>query len=194
MDSKKLHIKNMVCDRCILSVREILQRNDVSFHTITLGTIELQDSLDSSKIMELQKEFKKVGFEILSEKNERIVKQIKAIILKEIFESDSNRNQNLSVILTEKLHFDYSHLSAIFSKTEGKSIQKYQNELKVERIKELLEYDELSISEIAADLALEVLPTFLHNLKTAPGLLLLNIKNPRKAVTRWIPFKLSIFS
>ncbi len=142
----------MVCDRCILSVREILQRNDVSFHTITLGTIELQDSLDSSKIMELQKEFKKVGFEILSEKNERIVKQIKAIILKEIFEPDSNRNQNLSVILTEKLHFDYSHLSAIFSKTEGKSIQKYQNELKVERIKELLEYDELSISEIAADL------------------------------------------
>jgi AraC-like DNA-binding protein len=139
----------MVCNRCILAVREILQRNDIAFQNISLGTIELQDSIDPHKTELLQKEFKKVGFEIISEKNERIVKQIKAIILEEIFEADSNSNQNLSVTLTEKLHFDYSHLSAIFSKTEGKSIQTYQNELKVERIKELLEYDELSISEIA---------------------------------------------
>lgn len=142
----------MVCDRCILSVREILQRNNIEFLNISLGTIELPNSIDLHQMEELQKEFKKVGFEILSEKNERIVKQIKAIILNEIFQKDSDTHQNLSVILTENLHFDYSHLSSIFSKTEGKSIQKYQNELKVERIKELLEYDELSISEIAHNL------------------------------------------
>jgi len=142
----------MVCDRCIFSVREILVRNNVGFNSITLGVIELQNSIDAQQKERLQEDFKKVGFEIISEKNDRIVKQIKAIILKEIFESESNSHQNLSVTLTEKLHFDYSHLSSIFSKTEGKSIQKYQNELKVERIKELLEYDELSISEIAADL------------------------------------------
>ncbi len=139
----------MVCDRCILSVREILSRNNISFTSIILGTIELQSPLNFSQTEQLEKEFKKVGFEILSEKNERIVKQIKAIILKEIFETESDNHQNLSVTLSEKLHFDYSHLSSIFSKTEGKSIQTYQNELKVERIKELLEYDELSISEIA---------------------------------------------
>lgn len=142
----------MVCDRCISSVREILLRNDISFQNISLGTIELQNLLDIYQIELLQKEFKKVGFEILSEKNERIVKQIKAIILKEIFEEDSNSHQNLSVTLSDKLHFDYSHLSSIFSKTEGKSIQTYQNEVKVERIKELLEYNELSISEIANNL------------------------------------------
>jgi len=139
----------MVCDRCIISVREILQRNNIVFLNISLGTIELQSDMDPDLIEVLQKEFKQVGFEILSEKNERIVKQIKAIILKEIFDADSNSHQNLSVTLKENLHFDYSHLSSIFSKTEGKSIQTYQNELKIERIKELLEYDELSISEIA---------------------------------------------
>ncbi|WP_261376411.1 helix-turn-helix domain-containing protein [Gillisia sp. Hel_I_86] len=142
----------MVCDRCILAVREILQRQNIAFNAIVLGTIELQSYMDPHQKEQLQKELEKVGFEIISEKNERIVKQIKAIILQEIFEAERERNQNLSVTLSEKLNFDYSHLSSIFSKTEGKSIQKYQNELKVERIKELLEYDELSISEIASDL------------------------------------------
>jgi len=139
----------MVCDRCILSIREILQRNKIEFLNISLGTIELSNPMDPQQTELLQREFKKVGFEILSEKNERIVKQIKAIILNEIFQKDLDTHQNLSVTLSEKLNFDYSHLSSIFSKTEGKSIQTYQNELKVERIKELLEYDELSISEIA---------------------------------------------
>ncbi len=152
MEVKILHLKNMVCDRCILTVREILVHNNIVFTSITLGTIELQESLSEGEHVILQDEFTKIGFEIISEKNDRIVKQIKAIILKAIFQEDSDNHQNLSVILTEKLHFDYSHLSSIFSKTEGKSIQKYQNELKVERIKELLEYDELSISEIAHNL------------------------------------------
>lgn len=142
----------MVCDRCIFAVREILERNKIGYSHIDLGTIELQNKIDESQTEMLQKDFKAVGFEIISEKNERIVKQIKAIILKEIFNKETNSQQKLSVTLSEKLHFEYSHLTSIFTKTEGKSIQKYQNEIKVERIKELLEYDELSISEIAHDL------------------------------------------
>lgn len=139
----------MVCDRCILTVRAILERNNISYKTIRLGTVEFQKPVNLIETDNLQNEFKKVGFEIISEKNQRVVKQIKAIILKEIFQVELQNNQNLSVTLSEQLHFDYSHLSSIFSKTEGKSIQTYQNELKVERIKELLEYNELSISEIA---------------------------------------------
>lgn len=149
MENVVLHIKNMVCDRCISTVREILMRNEVLFTTIGMGTIELPKPISALDEAMLQKEFKKVGFEIISEKNERIVKQIKTIILKEIYEERLGANQNLSTILSEELHFDYSHLSAIFSKLEGRSIQSYQNDLKIERIKELLEYDELSISEIA---------------------------------------------
>jgi len=149
VESNLLHIKNMVCNRCISTVQVILAQHNVAFKSIRLGTIELQRSIDTQELVLLENEFKKVGFEIISEKNERIVKQIKALILQQIFEEDTATHQNLSNILSEQLHFDYSHLSSIFSKTEGKSIQQYQNEIKVERIKELLEYDELSISEIA---------------------------------------------
>jgi len=149
MEVEVLHIKNMVCDRCILAVRDILDRTNISYNNINLGTIELSSAIDSLQTKNLEKELKKLGFELISEKNERIVKQIKAIILRDIFQEKLKNNQNLSVNLSEQLHFDYSHLSSIFSKTEGKSIQTYQNELKVERIKELLEYDELSITEIA---------------------------------------------
>jgi len=149
LDKKVLHIKNMVCNRCISTVQDILAQQNLLYISITLGTIELQHSIVASELVLLENEFKIVGFEIISEKNERIVKQIKSIILKQIFEEEAATHQNLSDILSEQLHFDYSHLSSIFSKTEGKSIQQYQNEIKVERIKELLEYDELSISEIA---------------------------------------------
>jgi len=142
----------MVCPRCITAVSEILAQQEINVSNVKLGEITLEKPLGSEEFINLQFELKKVGFEIISEKNERIVKQIKAIILKEIFEADSDTHQNLSVTLSEKLHFDYSHLSSIFSRKEGKSIQTFQNELKVERIKELLEYDELSISEIAHNL------------------------------------------
>ena len=139
----------MVYDHCILSVREILERKNFVYKDISLGTIEFPNAITYEDHLILQEEFSRVAFEIISNENERIVKQIKAIILQEIFESKPIIHQKLSVILSEKLHFEYSHLSSIFSKTEGKSIQKYQNEVKVERIKELLEYDELSMSEIA---------------------------------------------
>jgi AraC family transcriptional regulator len=69
-----------------------------------------------------------------------------------IYEDKNFSNKNLSVVLREKLHMDYSHLSSIFSRIEGKSIQQFQQEIKSERVKELLEYDELNISEIADDL------------------------------------------
>ncbi len=139
----------MVCDRCIISVREILVRNNIAYNVIDLGSIEFQNPLGTKEKLILQDEFTKIGFDIISKKNERVVEQIKAIILKGIFEKDLDTHQKLSVTLSEKLHLDYSNISSIFSKTEGKSIQRYQNEVKVERIKELLEYDELSITEIA---------------------------------------------
>lgn len=142
----------MVCDRCILSVREILERNKIAYKEIALGTIQFQDPPSTLEKRTLQEEFINIGFQIVSKKNDKIVSQIKAIILKEIYEPNDIVRQNLSVSLSEKMHFDYSHLSSIFSKNEGKSIQKFQNEVKVERIKELLENDELSISEIASKL------------------------------------------
>jgi len=142
----------MVCPRCITAVGEILTHQKIPYLKVKLGEIALERPLSSEEFTELQFELKKVGFEIIAEKNERLVAQIKSIIITGIYEDKDFSNKSLSVILSDMLHYDYSHLSSIFSKMEGKSIQNFQQDIKIERIKELLEYEELSISEIARDM------------------------------------------
>ncbi|WP_317130352.1 helix-turn-helix domain-containing protein [Antarcticibacterium arcticum] len=152
MEKNVLFIKNMVCARCILSVSEILSRLEIPYDQITLGEVSLSRSLSLQEKQELAKELDTIGFEIIEDKNTRLVNRIKSVIIKGIYEDKNFSNQNLSAILSEELNFDYSHLSNLFSRIEGKSIQHYQQDIKTERVKELLEYDQLSISEIAMDL------------------------------------------
>lgn len=147
-----LHIRNVVCHRCILTVKDILVRNNIKYNDVRLGEVELAEELSQNQLENLEDEFQKVGFEIIATKNERIVNRIKSIIIEGVYEDKNFSNKNLSVILTERLHFDYSHLSSMFSAVEGQSIQNFQNKIKIERIKELLEYEEFSISEIADNL------------------------------------------
>lgn len=152
MDINILHIRNVVCHRCILTVKDILLRNKIKFNDVRLGEVELAEELSKVQLEILDEEFKKVGFEIIEGKNDRIVNRIKSIIIEGVYEDKNFSNKNLSAILSERLHFDYSHLSSIFSAVEGKSIQNFQNKIKTERVKELLEYEEFSISEIADNL------------------------------------------
>lgn len=147
-----LHIKNVVCQRCKMTLRQILERLDISYVKISLGEVVLEKPLTKEQYDTLQTEVKKVGFELLEDKNERLVNSIKSIIISDIYEGEGFSNQNLSVILSEQLHYDYSHLSNLFKSLEGKSINTFQQNIKIERIKELLEYDELSISQIADNL------------------------------------------
>lgn len=152
MENSVLFIKNMVCARCILSVSEILSRLDIPFDSISLGEVSLSRGLSFEETDVVAKELRLIGFEIIEDKNTRLVNRIKSVVIRGIYEDKNFSNKNLSVILSDELNFDYSHLSSMFSRLEGKSIQHYQQDIKTERVKELLEYDELSISEIAMDL------------------------------------------
>ncbi len=147
-----LYIKNVVCQRCKMTLRHILERLEIPYIQISLGEVLLEKPLTKKLHTILQTELLKVGFELLVEKNERLVNRIKSVIISEIYEGDGLTHQNLSVILSEQLHYDYSHLSSVFKTSEGKSINAFQQNIKIERIKELLEYDELSIGQIADDL------------------------------------------
>ncbi|HET8809709.1 MAG TPA: helix-turn-helix domain-containing protein [Flavobacteriaceae bacterium] len=149
MEKHSLHIKNMVCPRCISSVEGILARLNIPFEKVSLGNVDLKKALSSYEEENFQKELKKVGFELITDKHQRISNQIKSLILDWVHQEENSGNKNLSDILTEKLHRDYSFLSHVFTKTEGKSIQQFQADVKIMRIKELLEYDELNVSEIA---------------------------------------------
>lgn len=135
-----------------MTLRYILERLEIPYVKISLGEVVLENSLSKKQHTILQTELIKVGFELLVEKNERLVNRIKSIIISDIYEGEGHTHQNLSVILSDQLHYDYSHLSSVFKTIEGKSINTFQQNIKIERIKELLEYDELSIGQIAEDL------------------------------------------
>ncbi|MDT0645742.1 AraC family transcriptional regulator [Zunongwangia sp. F260] len=148
MENTVIHIKNVVCGRCITTVQRILSDLRIPCREVSLGEAVLERPLTDLELHDLQKEFENVGFELLQKKPERIINSIKSIIIEQVYEEGS-KNDNLSKILSERLHYDYSYLTNLFSKSEKQSIQSFQNSIRIERIKELLEYDELSISEIA---------------------------------------------
>lgn len=152
MEKNILFIKNMVCPSCKIVINESLSRLDIPFQKISLGKVILQRPLKKDEKIKLQEELLKNGFSILIGRDERITSTVKSLILKGIYKNKKFKNKNLSTVLREKLNYDYSYISSIFTKTEGKSIQEFQMEMKIKRVKELLEYDELSISEIALEL------------------------------------------
>lgn len=152
MEKNVLFIKNMVCRSCKVLVIESLDRMHIPFEKISLGEVILQRPLGADEKKKLQQELRRNGFGILTGKEERLVNAVKSLITAEIYEKESLGNKNLSEVLSSRLNYDYSHISTTFSRSEGKSIQDFQLEVRVKRIKELLEYGELSISEIAREL------------------------------------------
>ena len=142
----------MVCDRCILAVKEVLKQYDIPVREIALGEVEIDRDLSPEEENYIKTALDNLGFQLIDDRDSRLVNRIKSLIIKSVYEDRVFSNKNLSTVLSEGLHLDYSHLSSLFTRSEGKSIQHYQQEVKTERIKELLEYDELSIQEIATDL------------------------------------------
>ena len=145
----KLHIKNMVCSRCVMMVRSVLQ--DLGFD---VGEIVLGEAVLNQEITEMQKQsiieaFKPLGFELIDDKRGRIIEKVKNIIIDLVHNQNSSLSVNLSDLLADELHHDYSYLSNLFSEVEGTTIEKFFIAQKIEKVKELLVYDELTLSEIA---------------------------------------------
>jgi len=150
----KLHIKNMVCQRCILAVEQALNELNVDYYLVELGCIDF----GKHEINPLAHEYHalgatltSLGFEILNSKQSQIIEAIKRICIREITQPTSPKIP-LSKQISDHLHTDYSHLSQMFSSVEGITIEQYFIEQRIEKVKELLIYDEMTLSEIAYDL------------------------------------------
>ena len=140
----------MVCPRCIEAVNKIIDNHNLEITSVKLGEVVLKDELEDSTLEQLGNELSDAGFELLSDKKSKIVNQLKSEIIKLIhYGDDLGTSSKLSSRLSQTLGVDYSYLSKLFSDVEGITIEKYLILQKVERIKELLVYNELSISEIA---------------------------------------------
>lgn len=144
-----LRIKNMVCDRCIKAVEQILTQCHIPFSHITLGQVVLPVSVPEDKHQMLSKDLRQAGFELIDDKKARIINTIKTTIIKVVHHAEQNEKQNWSEVLTKDLAYEYNYLSTLFSSVEGITIEQYIIRQRIEKAKELLFYDELNLSEIA---------------------------------------------
>lgn len=139
----------MVCHRCILTVESILQRLGIPPAKITLGEVELSAPLTDTQLKEFDAELQKVGFELIGTRLNKIVEEIKKIILASVNDLSGEKNMKLSSLITAKLHYEYSYLSDLFSSVEGITIEQFFIVQRIEKVKELIVYEELSLTEIA---------------------------------------------
>jgi AraC-like DNA-binding protein len=150
---EKIHIKNMVCSRCVQVVQNILQQQGLPYQAVRLGEADLKTPLSEEEITKLKKALEQEGFQLLDDTRSQLIEKVKHIIIQLIHRQEEVVIPvKLSVLLEEKTAVDYTYLSSLFSETEGTTIEKYLIAQRVERAKELLTYDELSLGQIADQL------------------------------------------
>lgn len=139
----------MVCQRCISAVQQILTDNQVVASSITLGEVQLDKPLTSDQKNHLSEKLLEVGFELIDDHNSKIVADIKRFIIGQVHHSTETLQTSWSDYLSKSLYHDYKYLSRLFSSIESITIEQYIIHQKIEKAKELLIYDELSLSQIS---------------------------------------------
>lgn len=152
MSGSTIYIKNMVCNRCIMVAEKLFQDMGFTILHIELGKVIVQEELTTEEYQQIDRQLRPIGFELIDNKRIRLVEQVKKEIIQLIYEQDNQLKTNLSDYLTDRCRTDYSLLSKLFSEINGITIEKYFIAQKIERVKELLLYNELSLNEIAIKL------------------------------------------
>ena len=165
-----LYIKNMVCNRCIKAVTQILSNLHIEHGRVLLGEVHLLSPLSVTHQTALTDKLLEEGFELIDDKKTRVIEQVKKLIIQRVGQPFNDDNENLSAYLTQHLHLDYSYLSHLYSDVEGTTIEKYYIAQKIEKAKELLVYGEQSLSQIAFDLGYSSVQHLSNQFKKITGL------------------------
>ena len=160
----------MVCNRCIIVMKNELEKLGLSAISIKLGEVIFEKNITVEEKEKLDEALLELGFQIIDDKKSRIIEKIKNTIIEFVHHQENEAKTNLSDILSTKLHHDYNYLSNLFSEVEGTTIEKYFIAQKIERVKELLVYDELSLSEIAFQLNYSSVAYLSNQFKKITGL------------------------
>jgi YesN/AraC family two-component response regulator len=166
----KLLIKNMVSLRCKMIVRSELEKMHLPFTVVELGEVEITAELSSKQRQELKTSLLKSGLELLEDKKSMLIEKIKNIVVEMIHYSDEPPLLNFSAYLSEKLKYDYNYLSNLFSEVKGTTIEHFIISHKIERAKELLIYNELTLTEIAEKLHYSNVAHLSNQFKKVTGL------------------------
>ena len=186
MQTQNIHIKNMCCQRCIEAVQEEFLKLGLKIKTIRLGeaVIENAEKINRNVINEA---LKHRGFELIISENEKIVEAVKTKLIAFIHHPSSIETElkiSLSIYLEEKLRKPYRQIQSIFSKQTKHTIEKYTILLRIERVKELIDEDELNFSEIAHDMGYKTLQHLSGQFKKCVGMSMAEYKNSENKIRK----------
>lgn len=166
-----LHIRNMVCNRCIMAVENLLNESGFKDFKVSLGSAELNEDLDENQKETLSGKLQNLGFELIGDRKSQLIEAIKNIIIEKIHhDKEEERELNWSDLISSKLPYDYKYLSRLFSSVEGITIEQFIIHQKIEKAKELIVYNELTLSEIAWKLGYSSPAHLSSQFKSATGM------------------------
>jgi AraC family transcriptional regulator len=166
-----LYVKNMVCDRCILIVKQQLENLGFTSSEISLGKVVITPDPLPAQLQDIGGAFRVLGFELIDKERDQLVEQIKTQVIELVHYSDlSELRQSLMNVIAAKMKKEYTYLSRLFSDEEGITIEKYIIQQKVEKVKELLEYGELNLNEIAVKMGYSSSAHLSTQFKTVTGM------------------------
>ncbi len=166
----KLYIKYMVSLRCKMVVKEELRRLGINYLNITLGQVELFEKITLLQQEQFRDALKQSGLELMDDKKSVLIEKIKDVIIEMVHYEEELPKVNFSEYLSEKLDYNYTYLANLFSETECITIEHYIIIHKIERVKELIIYDELNLTEIAWKLHYSSVAHLSHQFKKVTGL------------------------
>jgi len=167
----------MVCIRCKMVVKSELEKLGLHHSRVELGEVEIMENISAEQLHLLNLALQKTGLELIDDNKSILVEKIKTIIIEMVHYTDEQIKINLSDYLSEKLHHNYTYLSNLFSEVRGTTIEKYYLHHKIEKVKELLVYDELTLTEIAYKLHYSSVAHLSYQFKRLTGLTPSHFKN-----------------
>jgi AraC-like DNA-binding protein len=165
-----LHIKNMVCVRCKMAVEAVLKELDIPFTSVELGRVLLPVQLSSAQLQQLDKKLRHYELELMSDSRAILTERIKTLIIDLLNKGSQELEWKLSAYLSTHLGHDYTYLANVFSSTEGCTIERFFIVSRVERAKELMVYEHLSIAEVTYRLNYSSVSHFSLQFKKVTGL------------------------
>lgn len=159
----------MVCSRCKMVVKSELEKLGLHLIAVELGIVKIEETLDDSFLNVVNTSLKKFGFAVIDDKKDKIIERIKNLIIELVHYHNNDLNINLSVYLSTALLQDYNSLSKLFSEEENMTIEHYFISQKIEKVKELLTYNELTLSEIADQLNYSTVAYLSNQFKKTTG-------------------------
>ena len=160
----------MVSDRCKNAVKEELRKLDIHFIIVELGEVEIMENISTEQRLRLKSGLQLSGLELLDDRRSVLIEKIKNAIISMVHHRDEKIEMTFSNFLSEKLNHDYTYMSNLFSEVQGITIEKFIIAHKIERIKELIMYDELNITEIAAKMNYSSVAHLSNQFKKVTGL------------------------